>query len=69
VELYKECIDYKLSIVPGKVFFTDSSLYSNYIRLSFGTVDKEEIRDGVRILENILSKPSLSKDSKYLPFV
>jgi DNA-binding transcriptional MocR family regulator len=69
VELYKECIDYKLSIVPGKVFFTDSSLYSNYIRLSFGTVDKEEIRDGVRILENILTKPSLSKDSKYLPFV
>ncbi|MDR7869811.1 MAG: PLP-dependent aminotransferase family protein [Tissierellaceae bacterium] len=69
IELYKECIEYNLSIVPGKVFFTDNSLYSNYIRLSFGTVSKEEIREGIYILENILSKPKLNKDNKYLPFV
>ena len=69
VELYKECIQYNLSIVPGKVFFTDNNLYSNYIRLSFGTVDKKEIRSGLYILENILSKPKLNKDNKYLPFI
>lgn len=69
VELYKECIEYNLSIVPGKVFFTDSSLYSNYIRLSFSTVNNEEIQEGFRILENILSKPKLNKDNRYLPFV
>lgn len=68
VELYKECIEYNLSIVPGKVFFTDNNLYSNYIRLSFGAVDKKEIRSGLYILENILSKPKLNKDNRYLPF-
>lgn len=69
LQLYKECIEYNLSIVPGKVFYTDNSLYSNYIRLSFGTVNKEEIREGIHILENILSKPKLNKDNKYLPFI
>lgn len=69
LELYKECIEYNLSIVPGKVFYTDNSLYSNYIRLSFGTVSKNEIREGIHILENILSKPKLNKDNKYLPFI
>lgn len=69
VDLYKECIEYNLSIVPGKVFFTDNSLYSNYIRLSFGTVSKEEIREGIYILDNILSKPKLNKDNRYLPFI
>jgi DNA-binding transcriptional MocR family regulator len=69
VELYKECIEYNLSIVPGKVFFTDNSLYSNYIRLSFGNVSNEEIRDGIYILDNILSKPKLNKDNRYLPFI
>lgn len=69
LELYKECIDYNLSIVPGKVFFTDNSLYSNYIRLSFGTVSNEEIREGIHILERILSKPKLNKDNRYLPFI
>ena len=43
LELYKECIEYNISIVPGAVFFTDSSLYSNYIRLSFGNVTNQEI--------------------------
>lgn len=69
IQLYKECIEHNLSIVPGKVFYTDDSLYSNYIRLSFGSVSKEEIHDGIYILDNILSKPKLNKDNRYLPFI
>lgn len=69
IELYKECIDHNLSIVPGRVFFTDNSIYSNYIRLSFGSVNDEEIREGIHILDNILSKPKINKDSRYLPFI
>lgn len=69
VDLYKECIESNLSIVPGRVFFTDDSLYSNYIRLSFGNVNEEEIRKGIWILDNILSKNKLNKDSKFLPFI
>ena len=38
LELYKECTENDLAIVPGKVFFVDESIYSNYIRLSFGQI-------------------------------
>lgn len=67
--LYNSCSEDNLAIVPGKVFFTDDSIYSNYIRLSFGAVDNENIVEGLRILENIISNPFKDKDSKYLPFV
>lgn len=67
--LYSECGENNLAIVPGKVFFTDESIYSNYIRLSFGAVNNDEIIEGLRILENIISKPFKDKDSSYLPFI
>lgn len=68
-ELYKECNDNNLSIVPGNIFFVDDSIYSNYIRLSFGAVDNEEIIQGIRILENILARPYKDKGNEYLPFI
>ena len=67
--LYTECGINNLAIVPGKVFFTDESIYSNYIRLSFGAVDNHEIIEGLNILANILEKPFKDKDSNYLPFI
>lgn len=67
--LYTECAKNGLTIVPGKVFFTDESIYSNYIRLSFGSVDNDEIIEGLSILENIFSKPFKDSNSQYLPFI
>ncbi|MDR7857321.1 PLP-dependent aminotransferase family protein [Tissierella sp.] len=67
--LYSECGENNLAIVPGKVFFTDESIYSNYIRLSFGAVDNDKIIEGLRILENIISKPFRNKNNNYLPFI
>lgn len=69
VELYKEAINSNLAIVPGKVFFIDDSIYSNYIRLSFGSVTNEEIKTGVAILENLLSRPMRDSTNTYMPFV
>lgn len=68
VELYKECTENGVSFVPGKIFFTEDNIYTNYIRLSFGAVSKEEIISGIKIIENSLRKRQ-KKDSKYLPFV
>ena len=67
--LYTECAEAGLSIVPGKVFFTDESIYSNYIRLSFSSVSNEEILEGLAILENIITRPFKDSNSQYLPFI
>ena len=67
--LYNECAENGLAIVPGKVFFTDESIYSNYIRLSFSSVSNEELIEGLAILENIISKPYKDSNSRYLPFI
>lgn len=69
IDLYKECIEDGLSIVPGKIFFIDDSLYTNYIRLSFGAASKEEIVAGIQIIENCLKKRQKKENSKYLPFI
>jgi len=69
VELYNQCAENNLAIVPGKVFFVDESIYSNYIRLSFGAVDDNDIVEGLRILENIISRPFKNKNNNYLPFI
>lgn len=69
IELYNECRENNLSIVPGKVFFTDHSIDSNYIRLSFGAVSSDEIVNGINILESILMNPLKNKGNEYLPFI
>lgn len=69
IDLYKECEENNVAIVPGKIFFINDSLYSNYIRLSFGAVSNEEIIHGIRIIENCLRKKYKIDNNKYLPFV
>lgn len=69
IELYKEALNYNLAIVPGKVFYIDDSINTNYIRLSFGSVNNEEIKTGISILENILIKLRKDTGSNYMPFV
>ncbi len=69
VELYNECEENNVAIVPGKIFFINDSIYSNYVRLSFGAVSNEEIVEGIRIIEKNIKKLYKSEDNKYLPFV
>ncbi|MCK9444670.1 MAG: PLP-dependent aminotransferase family protein [Tissierellaceae bacterium] len=69
LELYDECCEKGLAIIPGKVFFVDQSIYSNYIRISFGAVDNESIVKGIAILEDIVSRPFKEKSSHYMPFI
>ena len=69
IDLYNECNKRSLAIVPGKVFFIDNSLYSNYIRLSFGSVDNKSIIEGIKILKDILSNKIKGRNSNYLPFI
>lgn len=69
IELYNECSNRGLAVVPGNVFFIDSTLYSNYIRLSFGSVNNEDIIKGIKILKDILSKNIKGRNSNYLPFI
>lgn len=68
-QLYQECVDNNLALVPGKVFFIDDSVYSNFIRLSFGSVSDKDIIKGISILENILSKPFKNDKNSYMPFI
>lgn len=69
IELYNECNNRGLAIVPGKVFFLDNSIYSNYIRLSFGSVNNENIIEGIKLLKDILSKNIKGRNNDYLPFI
>jgi DNA-binding transcriptional MocR family regulator len=69
IQLYNKCAENNLSVVPGKVFFINDNVDSNYIRISFGAINNNEIIKGIGILDNILSKPFKDKDSEYMPFV
>ncbi len=69
INFYKECLENNLAIVPGRVFFIDDSGYQNYIRISFGSVNNDEIIRGVNTMKNIISKPFKDKNSEYMPFI
>lgn len=69
IDLYNECGENNVSIVPGKIFFINDTIYSNYIRLSFGAVSEEEIVHGIRIIENYFKKTYKEDNNKYLPFI
>lgn len=69
IDLYNECNENNVALVPGKIFFLDDSLYSNYIRLSFGSVSNEEIVEGIRIIENCIKRKYIKNDNEYLPFL
>ena len=70
IGLYKECNNNNLAIIPGKVFYTNDNIPSNYIRLSFGAIENQEIKEGMNILKDIIKKQSsIYQDDEYLPFV
>lgn len=68
LDFYKECSENKVAIVPGKIFFINDES-SNYIRLSFGAVDDDEITKGINIITNLISKNFKDKSKNFMPFV
>ena len=68
-DLYYKCSENNLSLVPGKVFFINNNLDDNYIRISYGAVDNNEIIRGIKILDNILDKDLSEKSNRYMPFI
>ncbi|WFA08335.1 PLP-dependent aminotransferase family protein [Tissierella sp. Yu-01] len=69
IQLYKECLENNLSLVPGKVFFINNDINANFLRISFGGVSNSQIIKGIGILDNILSKPFKNENNEYMPFV
>ncbi len=69
MELYEECSKRKLAIVPGKVFYTEPLDRDSFIRLSFSAEDPERIKNGLSILEDILSGNDVDKVDRYMPFL
>lgn len=67
VQLFERCSENNLAIVPGKIFFPNKDIYSNFIRISFGSVNKKEITQGMDILENILSNYFKDNLNQYFP--
>lgn len=49
----KKCLEHKLAVVPGSAFYTaDADCRS--VRLNFSTPTKEQIRQGVEIMDKVL---------------
>ena len=72
VELYNECAKNNVIIVPGEIFYIDKEKHnSNYIRLSFGSVSKEEIVKGISIIDECISnlKGEKPESTKYIPLI
>ncbi len=48
------CLDQKLAIVPGSAFFVDDTAPSQTLRLNFSTPTKQQITQGVSIMQTVL---------------
>ena len=69
MELYEKCGKKGLAIVPGKVFFTDTKNSERFIRLSFSAVHEEEIKQGLKILKDIITDKKEQPKERYVPFL
>ncbi|MBW4828378.1 MAG: PLP-dependent aminotransferase family protein [Clostridiaceae bacterium] len=72
IELYNECANNNVIIVPGEIFFIDShSSKTNFIRLSFGSVNKKQIVEGINVIENCIAKLKGGNDdnTKFIPLI
>ncbi|MDL2254040.1 PLP-dependent aminotransferase family protein [Ruminococcaceae bacterium OttesenSCG-928-I18] len=52
----QKCLENKLAIVPGSAFFVDESAPCQSVRLNFSTPTKQQIVQGVSIMEQVLSE-------------
>lgn len=68
LKFYRDCSENKVAVIPGDIFFVDDC-HDNYIRISFGAVDDDEIIKGMNIIENLISRNFKDKDKNYMPFI
>src|SRR5699024_6158962 len=69
-ELYEECTKNNVIIVPGEIFYIDNNNKNkNYIRISFGTVNEEQIVDGFRVINNCIGRNGINGNAKFIPFI
>lgn len=54
--IVNRCLEKKVAIVPGTNFAIDQSLPSNKFRLNFSSASKEQIREGVKRLGEVLAE-------------
>ncbi|MBX4259941.1 PLP-dependent aminotransferase family protein [Clostridium estertheticum] len=54
MELFYRCMNKKVLITPGVLFYKNAKEGNNYFRLSFSEIKKPEIEEGVKIISEIL---------------
>lgn len=73
LELYNECFKNNVLIVPGKIFFIGDieNQFTNYIRLSFGSVSKYNIIEGIKVIDESIHnlKGDSFSSTKYIPLI
>lgn len=50
----KACLDKKLALIPGNVFYTNESIKTNAMRINFSTPSAESIEKGTAIMKEVL---------------
>ncbi|WBW99477.1 MocR-like pyridoxine biosynthesis transcription factor PdxR [Oceanirhabdus sp. W0125-5] len=55
-ELFYRCLNRKVVITPGRIFFKRIKKYENYFRISFGKASVEEMREGIKIIREEIEK-------------
>ena len=55
-EVAKECMKEKVVFVPGSTFMVDMEAKCSAFRLNFSTMTDERIKEGIKILGNVLKK-------------
>ena len=69
IRFYEEASKKNLALVPGNVFFTEEEPDIHFIRLSFSAVDEGQIKEGMRIIKEIIGESDTDEVHKYMPFL
>ncbi|TDT70570.1 DNA-binding transcriptional MocR family regulator [Hypnocyclicus thermotrophus] len=59
-KLYEICLKHNLAIIPGNIFH-HKYIFSNYIRVSYSSIEKEKILDAINILKKCIYNYSVLK--------
>lgn len=56
MDLFYKCMNKKVLITPGVLFYKNAEQGNDYFRLSYSEIKKPEIEEGIRIISEILSE-------------
>ena len=54
MDLFYKCMNSKVLITPGVLFYKNAEQGNNYFRLSFSEIKKPEMEKGIKIISDIL---------------